>query len=91
MKRSCRACSLTRFAAFLLVVGLSVPAAHACPVCTSETGEEVRAGLFNEDFAFNLFASALPFPIFLGIVAAIHGLPGRVPRAAGEFLATDSD
>jgi hypothetical protein len=60
------------------------PSANACPVCRSATGRQVRAGLFNEDFGFNLLASLLPFPIFLGIVAAIHGVPGRGPAANQE-------
>lgn len=67
-------------AALFVALAFSAPAAHACPVCHSETGKEVRAGLFNEDFAFNVLASVLPFPIFLGIVAAIHGLPARGVR-----------
>ena len=52
------------------------PAASACPFCRSETGEQVKAGLFNEDFGYNLFLTLLPFPVLLGIVALIHfGLP----------------
>lgn len=64
-------------AALFVALATSAPAVHACPIRHSETGTEVRAGLFNEDFAFNLFASIIPFPIFLSIVAAIHGVPIR--------------
>ena len=62
-----------------IVAGLTfvTPVAGACPICHSETGQKVRAGIFDENFASNLFGSLLPFPIFLGIVAAIHGLPAR--------------
>ena len=80
-------------AAFVVAPALFAPAAGACPVCHSETGKQVRAGLFDENFASNLFGSLLPFPIFLGIVAAIHGFPARggvVRAAAGEPI-TDTD
>jgi hypothetical protein len=65
-----------------LAVGLTTlvvaPPAAACPVCNSDTGQQVRAGLFGEDFGRNLLATALPFPILLGVVAAIHfGRPRR--------------
>ena len=64
-------------AAIVIAPAFFTPVASACPICHSETGKEVRAGIFDENFAFNLFGSLLPFPIFLGIVAAIHGLPAR--------------
>ena len=44
----------------------------ACVVCDSETGEQVRAGLFNEDFWPTLLAIASPFPVLLVAIAAIH-------------------
>ncbi|GAC1447436.1 MAG: hypothetical protein NVSMB9_29580 [Isosphaeraceae bacterium] len=53
-----------------------VSSVRACPLCDSETGERVRAGLFNAEFGYNLFVTLLPFPVFLAIVAVIHfGLP----------------
>ena len=68
---------LRRIAPIALAAALLAPtAAAACPVCHGETGQRVRAGIFGADFAANIFASLLPFPIFLGIVAAIHGRPG---------------
>lgn len=69
------------------------PVASACPICQSETGKQVRAGIFDENFAFNLFGSLLPFPIFLGIVAAIHGLPARgtAGPTAGPKPTPDAD
>ncbi len=80
-------------AAFSVAPALFTPAASACPVCHSETGKEVRAGLFNEDFTSNLVASIIPFPIFLGIVAAIHGFPARggAVRAVDLDPITDTD
>ena len=67
-----------------LVVGLTfvvcglARAAPACPVCDGETGERVRAGIFDEHFARNLLAVVLPFPVVAAVAAVIHfGLPGR--------------
>ena len=55
-------------------------AALACPVCDTGTGEQVRAGLFDEGFGRTLIAVILPFPILLAVVATIYfGLPFR-PR-----------
>jgi hypothetical protein len=64
-------------AGFVVALAVTADAADACPVCDSQTGQEVRAAVFNEDFWSNLFVSLAPFPIFLGIVAAIHGRPTR--------------
>lgn len=50
--------------------------ALACPVCDSDTGQEVRDGIFNEDFLTDAAAVLLPVPVLIGIVMAIHyGLP----------------
>lgn len=67
--------------AAILVAGALIPSAtaSACPVCHTETGRQVRAGIFGEDFGFNLLVSALPFPIFLGIAAALHFGVGARP------------
>ena len=51
---------------------LRTPGAAACPVCNTETGQQVRQGIFGPDFGYNLFVTLLPFPIFLAIAAAIH-------------------
>jgi hypothetical protein len=72
-----------RIAAIVLAAAPLAPTAvAACPLCHGETGQRVRAGIFGEDFTANVLASLLPFPIFLGIVAAIHGRPagGRDTR-----------
>lgn len=61
--------------------------ASACPFCQSDTGQQVRAGIFGEDFAYNLMATILPFVLFLAIVAAIHfGVPW--PKDASRIDAT---
>ena len=55
----------------ILVAILATPAL-ACPVCDSGTGEQVRAGILDEQFAFNVFATLVPFPILVGVAAFIH-------------------
>src|SRR5438270_702111 len=47
-------------------------AAYSCPVCHTQTGEQVRAGIFNRGFGLNLVAIALPFPVFACIVGWIY-------------------
>jgi hypothetical protein len=62
----------------VVVMLLGSAAARACPVCDTETGQQVRAGIFGEDFGSNLLVTALPFPVLLLIVALIHlGGTGR--------------
>jgi hypothetical protein len=55
-------------AVFVLVAGLS-SAAAACPVCNTETGEQVRALAFGPDFLRHLAATLAPAPILLAFVA----------------------
>lgn len=46
--------------------------AWACPLCDSETAKEVRAGIFNSDFASTALLTLLPFPILLSMVGLIY-------------------
>lgn len=65
-------------AASLLVLAPLPAVASACPVCDRDTGVQVRAGIFDENFGFNLAMTALPFGLFLAITAVIHfGVPRR--------------
>jgi hypothetical protein len=50
---------------------LSTPAL-ACPVCGSETGQQVRAGLAGDGVGLALTATIVPFVVVAGIVAAVH-------------------
>jgi hypothetical protein len=43
-------------------------AAHACPLCDSSTGQEVRSGIV-ESFASTALLVVSPFAVFFGIVA----------------------
>ena len=57
-------------------------AALACPLCHTDTGKQVRAGIFGPDFGFNLVVTIIPFVIFLVITALIYfGLPIRTSRS----------
>jgi hypothetical protein len=75
-------CFRSTTAAALVAAGLAAPAG-ACPVCAGPAGREVRAGLFGADFVPNLLTAALPFPILLGVAAALHfGFGPRGGRGA---------
>ena len=53
-------------------------AALACSLCHTETGKQVRSGIFGPDFGFNLLVTVMPFVIFLVITALIYfGVPGH--------------
>jgi hypothetical protein len=68
------------FVAALAVQTAVTFTASACPVCGTDTGEQVQAGILDGNFKSTLFAVLLPFPILLGIVALIHfgwPLPAR--------------
>ena len=61
----------------MLSAAVSVPPASACTVCDGSTAKQVRAQIVDEDVARNLLATALPFPVLLAVVAAIHFAPPR--------------
>jgi hypothetical protein len=63
---------LHRLAAVLFLLACDAAVADACPVCQSETGEQVRAGIVGADFGPNLLVSLLPFLMVLGLAAALH-------------------
>ena len=56
---------------FALLIGTAT-AASACTVCDSDLGEQVRAGIFEENFWRNLFAVVAPFPAVLFAVAVVQ-------------------
>ena len=62
---------LLAFAAFPAV-------AQACTVCNSETGQQVRAGIFGDEFWTTLVGVVAPFPVLLILIAVYHyGVPER--------------
>ncbi|MFL6350687.1 MAG: hypothetical protein ACJ74Z_02385 [Bryobacteraceae bacterium] len=73
-----------------ILSALFTSAAYSCPVCHTHTGEQVRAGIFNPSFGYNLLATALPFPVFAGLVAWLYfGVPAR--RAKDTVLRGSSE
>ena len=71
-----------------LTLLVPAPPASACPQCRAGIARQVRAGIYDDQFAFNVFATLMPFGIFLGIAAAIHfGVPAwpadRMRRPCG--------
>jgi hypothetical protein len=70
-----------------LALGFSyAPTVAACPLCHSETGALVRAGIFNGDFTRNVLLAGLPFIAFALIALLVHfGFPRSLsPRSNGE-------
>ena len=59
-----------RFAPILLL--LRSVAAFACTVCDSETGQQVRSGIFEHEFGRTLLAVIAPLLAILGIVGVLH-------------------
>lgn len=56
----------------LLFLSVGLPSATACPYCETETGKQVRAGIFNDQFWNNVMLTLLPLFVLLGIVALIY-------------------
>jgi hypothetical protein len=50
---------------------LAAAIGEACPVCTTGTGEAVRAGIVT-DFGTRLLAIVAPFPVLIAVVALLH-------------------
>jgi hypothetical protein len=57
--------------------------AAGCPVCSSGTGRQVRAGLVDGNMGVSVLATVLPFVVLGGVVAGIHFVGGktRAPQA----------
>ena len=71
-------CRLT----ILTVLVFAPRLAAACTVCDSELGQQVRAGIFAENFWSTLLAIVAPFPLLLGAIAAVQFVLFR-PRQPG--------
>lgn len=73
----------TLSAAFML----AAPGLIACPLCNSETGQNVRATIMDPDFFTNLLLMILPSFIFAAVALAIqYGLPFRKRAAVTSDL-----
>lgn len=74
-----------------VAVLLSASSAVACPFCQSETGQQVKAGIFNDQFWGNVLLTLLPFPILLAVIALIYfDVPWPRKQAQAEADAAGS-
>jgi hypothetical protein len=58
----------------------SLAQVSACTVCNTETGRQVRDGVFGHDFGTTLIAVWAPFPILLAIVGAVLWGPDYIGK-----------
>jgi len=72
---------LSSFSAAIL---LNIADSVACPLCSSDIGEQVRDGIFNEHFGYNLLVTLSPFPILAGILAVIYFGGRHSPTPTGQ-------
>jgi len=68
---------MSKFGVPLGVVYLPCSSVWACPLCYSDTGKLVRAGIFNGDFLFNSAVTLLPFVVFTVIGLILYYGPGN--------------
>ena len=62
---------------------LIINTASACTVCDSEAGQQVRAGIFGDEFWTTLVGVIAPFPVVLAIIAVYnYGLPNFWVRSS---------
>jgi hypothetical protein len=69
-----------RIAAAVLILTPGV-ATNACPVCDSEQGRQVRAGVFDEGFAHNTLETIAAFPVVVGVIVALYAALPNPHRA----------
>jgi hypothetical protein len=82
----------------LLFLAIIAPRAHACPFCEGgpDGVNEVREGIFDENFWPRVAATVAPFPVLAGVVALIYFGPpglrrgGHKPSDAGGSAAPAS-
>ncbi len=65
----------------LILVMIHPVAARACPVCDSDTGRQVRDGIFDGNIALHAIAIGLPVAAVAGAAGIIH-FGGSRPRTA---------
>ncbi len=57
----------------MAVVGMAAATAVACPVCETETGRQIRQGIFHAGFGDNAFLTVLPFVVMGLAVRSVVG------------------
>jgi hypothetical protein len=71
----------------ILVAAFASRAAHACTVCDSPNGHQLRAALFNGHFLHTLLLVAAPVPV---LVVAVLLLNLLLPEFAASGAETNS-
>jgi hypothetical protein len=73
----------------LLALAAVAPRAAACPFCDGgpDGVNEVRDGVFDEDFWPRVAATVAPFPVLAGIVALIYFGPPTLRRSSHKDTA----
>jgi hypothetical protein len=46
--------------------------APGCPICHTEIGEQVRAGILNSSFGTMFLLTIAPFPIFAAVITLLY-------------------
>jgi hypothetical protein len=72
---------VTRRVLIVLMLVIHPVVARACPVCDSDTGRQVRDGIFDGNIALHAIAVALPVAAVAGAAGIIH-FGGRRPPTA---------
>jgi hypothetical protein len=62
---------MARLVALFVVFFAVSGSVWACPLCDTETGRQVREGIFGQDFGKNVLLTLAPLPILLGIMALV--------------------
>lgn len=70
---------------FLVSTALCCPLAHACTVCDSRGGHQLRAGLLNGQFLHTVLLVTAPVPVLAALVLLLHrGMPDLAEREQME-------
>jgi hypothetical protein len=57
---------------FTLALAMTATSLLACPMCNTETGKQVREGIFGPDFYTNVLVTVAPFPVVLALCALVY-------------------
>ena len=67
------------FGIVALVLWSFASVVYACPICDSETGDAVRAGI-QDNFGYNLLAAVSPFAVIALAFLFVTSGPDRISR-----------
>lgn len=76
---------MRRILILVVIAIVSASTLTSCPVCDTETGQQVRAEIFNDSFGSTILLISAPFAVFTLLAVALHvGLPFTPWRARTE-------